>query len=47
MPVGGKVDEALRQIRIMGGKRRLDLALRDVRIESSVERVIGDPRRIV
>ncbi len=45
--VGGKVDEALREIRIMGGKRRLDLALRDRRIESSVERMIGNPRRIV
>ncbi len=45
--VAGEVDEALRQIRITGCKRRLDLALRNARVESSVERMIRDTHRII
>ena len=45
--IGGKRDEALRQIEIAGRQRRADVALRNIAIEGAVERPIADFDRIV
>ncbi len=45
--IGGKRDEALRQIEIAGRQRRGDVAFRDIAIECAVERPIADFDRIV
>ena len=43
----GKIDKTLGEIGIIGRKRRLDLASRDVGIEFVIERAIGNAGRIV
>ena len=45
--VGGEIDEALRKIAVVGGKRRADFALGDVLIEASTKRLVGDGDWIV
>ena len=45
--VGRKLDKALGEIDIVGGKRRADLALGDIAIEASRQRLVGDLDRIL
>ena len=45
--IGGKLDKALRQIRIARGKRRADFALGDVSAENAIQRPIADLDRVI
>ena len=47
MARGGEIDEALREVAVVGGQRRGDLALGHRGVEFLVERARGDARRIV
>ncbi|HWX83869.1 MAG TPA: hypothetical protein VNZ48_09750 [Xanthobacteraceae bacterium] len=45
--IGRKLDKALRQIIVAGGKRRADFALGDAPVEDAIERPVADLDRIV